>query len=332
MGEKISEAAAKMEKLELLSATALLKQGIDGATTSSRDDLLDGQVKNRNLETPLFGHATTTNTNLPSFASSPSSVASTMLKPIFSVASTASVTGLLMHETTSSAPALEGHCNSVKATHLPSPVSADGDDDVPNIGYSIKPNSADTKLATPSSIPLDTSVSTHSLQQLIESRSPMASVEYHRQQFVEAPTPPSSASYGYPLHPRYESAQAAFRPHMENSVFTVFGGGAHSENFAGTATDSRCYQQRQLPSPYHLSSPKIPSLGGIGGASGNKCPEEVHGSAYEEVVRELAVMQEQLKEKDMVVSTLQYRVNYLENEINELRQLPTGKISHIPVE
>jgi hypothetical protein len=55
--------------------------------------------------------------------------------------------------------------------------------------------------------------------------------------------------------------------------------------------------------------------------------------SYEKsLARENANMREQLKEKDMVVSSLQQRVNYLEKHINELRQLPTGKISHIPIE
>jgi hypothetical protein len=54
--------------------------------------------------------------------------------------------------------------------------------------------------------------------------------------------------------------------------------------------------------------------------------------SYEKsLTRENANMREQLKEKDMVVSFLQQRVNYLEKQINELRQLPTGKISHIPI-
>jgi chromosome segregation ATPase len=54
--------------------------------------------------------------------------------------------------------------------------------------------------------------------------------------------------------------------------------------------------------------------------------------SYESLARENGNMREQLKEKDMVVSSLQQRVNYLEKQINELRQLPTGKISHIPIE
>lgn len=57
-----------------------------------------------------------------------------------------------------------------------------------------------------------------------------------------------------------------------------------------------------------------------------------HHPPYEALARENHRMREQLKEKDTVVSSLQQRVNYLESQISELRQLPTGKISHIPVE
>jgi hypothetical protein len=329
MDDSVSEAAATMEKLELLSATALLKQGIDGATgTFPHEDHQDGKVKNRNLETPMFGHATTTNTNLPSCENSPSSVASTMPKPIFSVASTASVTGLLMQEVSSPGAVLASNCKAA-TSHLASPVSADGDEEVHSNGNSARASSAGRKIATPLNNTLNASFSTHSLQQLIESRSPVASVEYHRHQVVEASTPPSSASYGYPLHPRYDSTSTVFRPPMENSAFTVFGGAANTDNLAGTARDACYYQQRQLPSPHQLSSPKDSSLGGGGG---KKFLHQPFGSSYEEAIRELAVMREQLKEKDLLVSSLQYRVDYLENKINELRQLPTGKISHIPVE
>lgn len=55
-------------------------------------------------------------------------------------------------------------------------------------------------------------------------------------------------------------------------------------------------------------------------------------SSYETLARENFQMREQLREKDMVVSSLQQRVNHLEKQISELRQLPTGKISHIPIE
>ena len=61
-------------------------------------------------------------------------------------------------------------------------------------------------------------------------------------------------------------------------------------------------------------------------------PSRSRSPTYEDMARQIQNMQEQLGEKDMVVSSLQHRVNYLENQIHELRQLPTGKISHIPVE
>lgn len=54
--------------------------------------------------------------------------------------------------------------------------------------------------------------------------------------------------------------------------------------------------------------------------------------SYEEMTQRLRSMQDQLHEKNIVVSSLQHRVNYLEGQIHELRQLPTGKISHIPVD
>lgn len=338
MGDTNSEAAATMEKLELLSATALLKQGIDGTTTSSNpleEDHNYGNFKNRILETPSFGQ--TTIPNLASSGNSPSSLASAITKPIFSVASTTSVTGLLMQGVSSPAADLAANNNNnAVSSHLASPVSADGDDVLPNSSSSIKTASFAPKGgsgATLTTSTLNTSVSTQSLQQIIESRSPLASVEYHRQQVVDVPTP-SPASYGYPLHPNYHAPPAAFRPPMENSAFTAFGGatlgGPACGSFAaapsadnGYHSHSQHQQERQLPSPRHLTIPTKVTVG---------AEQQAQGSSYEGMAREIAFMREQLKEKDMVVSSLQHRVNFLENKIIELRQLPTGKISHIPVE
>ena len=53
---------------------------------------------------------------------------------------------------------------------------------------------------------------------------------------------------------------------------------------------------------------------------------------YESLARENYIMREQLHEKDSIISSLQQRASQLEAQINELRQLPTGKISHIPIE
>lgn len=54
--------------------------------------------------------------------------------------------------------------------------------------------------------------------------------------------------------------------------------------------------------------------------------------SYEALMRENYMMREQLHEKDNAILSLQQRLGQLESQINELRQLPTGKISHIPVE
>jgi len=50
------------------------------------------------------------------------------------------------------------------------------------------------------------------------------------------------------------------------------------------------------------------------------------------LARENFHLRDQLQDKDTVISSLQQRVHQLETQINELRQLPTGKISHIPIE
>ncbi len=60
--------------------------------------------------------------------------------------------------------------------------------------------------------------------------------------------------------------------------------------------------------------------------------EENYRSSYDALARESFHMREQLQDKDAVISSLQQRVHQLETQINELRQLPTGKISHIPIE
>lgn len=54
--------------------------------------------------------------------------------------------------------------------------------------------------------------------------------------------------------------------------------------------------------------------------------------SYESLLRENYLMRDQLQDKDSAIASLQLRVDQLETQIAELRQLPTGKISHIPIE
>jgi len=57
-----------------------------------------------------------------------------------------------------------------------------------------------------------------------------------------------------------------------------------------------------------------------------------HGPSYQTLLRDNYVMRDQLHEKDNEITSLLQRVCQLETQISELRQLPTGKISHIPIE
>lgn len=55
-------------------------------------------------------------------------------------------------------------------------------------------------------------------------------------------------------------------------------------------------------------------------------------SSYDSILAQNHHLREQLQERDFLVSSLQQRLNHLENQIIELRQLPTGKVSHIPID
>ena len=323
-------------KLDLLSTTAILKLDVAGNTATASKAPSLSVSKGPIVEASSFGQSTTaTNGSAPSPTNS---VISTISKPIFSVASSASVSGLLMQVQDSSIT-VESPANK-NSKHLASPVSADGDEEEQNNGEEKGSSTATdsaSKAATAAAFTgtLANSVSTHSLQQIIESRSPVPSVEY-RQGAGDGPSPPPP-SYGYGLHAPYE---AAFPPNgVESSAFTSIGGASMGTvpgsigNFphgphSAPGMMYHHHQQRQLPSPHqHHTGHK----GTLGTSRGQTQPSSTP-STYEEMARELAFVRNQLKEKDMVVSSLQHRVNFLENQINELRQLPTGKISHIPVE
>lgn len=49
-------------------------------------------------------------------------------------------------------------------------------------------------------------------------------------------------------------------------------------------------------------------------------------------VHEKLWLRQQLAMRDATIATLQTQVHQLQQEIRQLRQLPTGKISQIPVE
>ena len=54
--------------------------------------------------------------------------------------------------------------------------------------------------------------------------------------------------------------------------------------------------------------------------------------SFEALLQENRRLQKEMKKKDEAIASLQTKADSLEKQICELRQLPTGKISHIPIE
>lgn len=54
--------------------------------------------------------------------------------------------------------------------------------------------------------------------------------------------------------------------------------------------------------------------------------------SYETLLQENLRLKKEMEQKDKAIGSLQNKADSLEKQIGELRQLPTGKISHIPIE
>jgi hypothetical protein len=97
-------------------------------------------------------------------------------------------------------------------------------------------------------------------------------------------------------------------------------GSHHQHHMPGTDSSSR--------SPKFFS----PAISVSEDCEDSSVPQSNNRVSYEALLRENYHMRDQLQDKDSVISSLQHKVDQLETQIAELRQLPTGKISHIPVE
>ena len=283
----------KMEKLELLSRTALLKQGIERKGSEKiafhppipRSEV--GYVR-KNTNFPLTRSINTTN---------------------------------------------------VAVSNLSSPVSTDVEDE--DDGGVIATSSMTALGKTRHNL--------HSTKaRIIESRSPITTVECGR--YVVAPPsspfPTSPQSYGYSLLPNHN--QILHRNHSQDQQeCPPVQYNNHNGNIIRTLSEASfatMYGTSLMPPNPH-NGPAIAANASESDAAAFHPPQQeaqpprLHlqqrhrsPSSMEDMTRQIQELREQLSEKDMVVSSLQHRVNYLENQIHELRQLPTGKISHIPVE
>ena len=324
--------ATKMEKLELLSRTALLKQGIERNNRStSEQEEISSKCENVvvvNGNKRVTTEAPVVSKSLPLLPATAGAVHPTLPRSKLGDARKAT-TSPLNHGISTTNGAV---------SNLASPVSTDVEDEV------------DAGVMTRTSVAAlsKTRHNLHSTKaRIIESRSPITTTEYGH--YVAAPHsspfPTSPQSYGYGLLPHHnqilhrnhsqdqqEYPPAQYNNHgniirtlSEASFATMYGSSLmppHPHNGTATATSSSESEAAAFQPPPRDSQPPRIKLQ-------QRRPSP---STMEDMTRQIRDLREQLSEKDMVVSSLQHRVNYLENQIHELRQLPTGKISHIPVE
>lgn len=320
-----------MEKLELLSHTALLKQGIERTNSNASEQMNGGSCE----KVVLVNNNNRVMTGVPTMTQS---------RQLLSVAVGAA------HQSIPHSKVGEGRSNSTSplthstnatntvGSNLASPVSTDVEDD----------EDARVVRSTSSSTLGKTRHNLHITKaRIIESRSPITTVDYGH--YVAAPHsspfPTSPQSYGYSLlpnqnqmlHRNHSQDQQEYPPSQysnhngniirtlsEASFATMYGTSLLPPNpHNGTVTATNNSESDPAFHPPQRES-QVPRL--------QLQQRRPSPSSVEDMTRQIRDLHEQLKEKDMVVSSLQHRVNYLENQIHELRQLPTGKISHIPVE
>lgn len=297
-----------MEKLELLSRTALLKQGIDRSSNSAGNTVVP---HSRYL---LSVAAVSTDTDgMPSIR-----------------------IGDRRNDTTSSSTVSSNRTNAVGS----SPVSTDVEDVEDE-------DDAVVITTTPSIASSKTRHNLHSTKaRIIESRSPITTVEYG--QYVAAPPsspfPSSPQSYGFGLLPSHTNilhqnhsqdqqdytpsqfinhtgniirtlSEASFAPYGPSSLMPL-----NSHSAAAAAANNNESDVAFRPPQREVQPPRLQLQ-----------QRRQSSPSREDMARQISELREQLSDKDMIASSLQHRVNYLENQIHELRQLPTGKISHIPV-
>ena len=322
----------QMEKLELLSATALLEQGIERKRKAGSEQIKSGSkcqsamVVNGSKGLVSGVAAESKSQNPP--AATVGAVHQT--DPRSKVGSS--------RETTTSPLKQNVNTTNGAVCNLASPVSTDIEDE---------DNGRVVTTASVSAL----GKNRHNLHitkaRIIESRSPIPTVEYGH--YVAAPLsspyPTSPQSYGYSLLPHHNQILLRNHSHDQQEYPPT--------QYPNHGNIIRTMSEASFPAMYGSTlMPPAPHNGGL--ATNNSSDADAAAfqppprdtqpprlklqqrrpspSTVEDMTRQIQDLREQLSEKDMVVSSLQHRVNYLENQIHELRQLPTGKISHIPVE
>ena len=320
-----------MEKLELLSHTALLKQGIERTNSNASEQMNSSCCE----KVVLVNDNNRVMTGVPTVTKS---------RQLLSVVAGAAHQSILHSKvgdgrSTSTSPLTHStNATNTVGSNLASPVSTDVEDE----------EEAGVIRSTSSSALGKTRHNLHITKaRIIESRSPITTVEYghHVAAPHSSPFPTSPQSYGYSLLPNQN--QMLHRNHAQDQQEYP---PSQYSNYNGNII--RTLSEASFATMYGTSLlPPNPHNGAVTTTNNSESDHAFHppqresqvprlqlqqrrpsSSSVEDMTRQMRDLHEQLKEKDMVVSSLQHRVNYLENQIHELRQLPTGKISHIPVE
>ena len=324
----------KMERLELLSHTALLKQGIDrtnGNTCENhRSEKFEKGILVDNKNTLVMGVPMSSRPK--DFLSKENITTSTN-----AIAGTPrSTTEDSRNDSVASSVLLCPGAATVVGGNLPSPVSTDLEEDDDAEAITATSSIASKKITNN---PHDAKSRTN------ESRSPVTTVEYG--QFITtapaSPFPPSPRSYGYGfitnhnnmLHQTQSNDQQEYAPpHYNNcngsiirtlseaSFVPLYGSNLMTQNSQNTTVVLSNRREINAAFDPPQAEPQPSRL---------ELQHRRSSPSREEMAQQVRELREQLSEKDMVVSSLQHRVSYLENQIHELRQLPTGKISHIPI-
>ena len=122
-------------------------------------------------------------------------------------------------------------------------------------------------------------------------------------------------------HHHTMAMQAAFAPPVRNTKFTS------SNQQSSTKLVEPVARRRNSGSP----TKSFDSLQSLPSWVAAHHPPPHPDAMVEELVRDNALLRHEVMEKNQRLEGMQQRIRQLEAEVNELRQLPVGKISQIPV-
>jgi hypothetical protein len=145
---------------------------------------------------------------------------------------------------------------------------------------------------------------------------PSASVVTHPKLFA------MTAASHRPSLPTHPKTAAAYR------MTATYGGGGPSSAFRKPYMNRLILKENLAPAVSREDSPtQSPGL-----TMSRDTMSTPSVASFQALLKENQRLQQQLQWKEDMIASLKTKADGLEKQIGELRQLPTGKISHIPVE